>query len=181
MNSLIFIYNNLLNPHTIDKLKLPLTFISYAIAKGKMYKHFKIKDTFLLSFGENRQWGNQVIYGALFLCDNFEFYSRVLDAYHMCSMSTMKMNHIKDLHHRVTYTTSPIYFKTLEDMYRLKYREDDAIQAITYVGNTNHPNIYKRLTSKKLNPDTNKGNSYRIEKGIDRKNFEKLFKKNQNN
>lgn len=152
-------------------MRLPLHFVSFAIAEGKMYKHYHNPSNFIIGLGETKNWGNQVIYGALFLCNDFEFYSTILDAYHACSLSTLKTNHIRDLHHRVEVNVRPITFASINDLSRLLYKEQDSIKSQIYQGNTNHPRIACRL---------NNHNSFRIIDGIDAKHFKQLYWEVQN-
>ena len=165
MNNLLFLTNELINPDLQREMKLPLTFIQFGIAEGKMYKHFGNRSTFICK-DSNKRWGNNVVYGGIFLCNDFDFYSRILDAYHLCSMSTMLRNHNQDLHHRVEIDVTPIYFKTLDELARIKYKEGKGILALTYKGNTKHPKIIKRLINER---------SFRVIDGIDEQNYKKLF------
>jgi hypothetical protein len=121
--------------------------------------------TFVL-LPSNKRWGNEMIYGALFLCKDFDFYARIFDAYHACSMSTLLRNHDLDLHHRMHVHVTPIYFKSLDELSRLKYREGEPVYVQTYLGNPKHPKIANRLNSTV---------SYRITDGIDTENYKKLF------
>lgn len=166
MNSLIFLTNELLNPKLRHDLKLPLEFISYGIMEGRMYRHYGGKSNFVVPNDTLKHWGNNVVYGALFICKDFDFYNRVLDAYHICSLSTLLRNHNNDIHHRVEQYVTPIFFETLNELALLKYREGKPIKAITYMGNIKHNKISQRL---------NKTVSYRIKDGIDAENFKQLF------
>ena len=163
MNKLLFFTNQLQNPSMQKQLNIPLEFIVFGIVKGRMYKHFRSNDSFIIPINTHRRWGNSVIYGSVFLCKDFDFYSRILDAYQMCSMSTMLRNHNRDIHHRVEVNVTPIYFDSIDDLSRLKYKEGEEIQAQTYIGNINHPKIIKRINQKK--------NSYRITDGIGTRTF----------
>lgn len=149
-------------------MKLPLEFISFGITKGKMYYTYGKKDTFISTTDNIMQNRNTVVYGALFLCKDYDFWARILDGYHLCSLSTLLRNHQYDELHRVNTLVTPIYFKTLEELNLLKYMEADAsFYAQTYVANLNNPKIKQRL-------DTNI-NTHRISSGIDAINFKKLF------
>lgn len=149
-------------------MRIPLEFICFGITKGKMYSLPGLKNTFISVSDNITLTRNYVVYGALFLCKDFDFYSRILDAYHLCSLSTLLRNHPCDELHRVEVPVTPIYFSSLDELQRLSYREStDSIQAQTYTANTNNPKIIKRM-------DTTM-NSYRITSGIDAANFKKLF------
>lgn len=165
-NSLVFIYNELLSPDVHNNMSIPLEFIAFGTVDAKMYSHFKSNSNFILPLGEDKLWGNTKVYGALFVCRDFDFYINILDAYHACSMDKLRRNHIKDLHHREIVEVTPIHFNTIDELSRLKYREGISIYATTYFGNINHPRIKRRLT--KIKP-------YRIVDGIDVQNYKKLF------
>ena len=169
MNKLIFLTNELLSPTLRMKMNLPISFINFGIIEGKMYSHQGKHGTFCLLPGITKRWGNNVVYGAIFLLQDFDFYSRILDAYHICSMSTLLKNHQYDIHHRVEVKVIPIFFDTLDEFARIKYKESgDAIQVQTYIGNKNHPKIKQRIRQVKAN-------SYRIIDGVDKKHFKELF------
>lgn len=162
-NSLLFLSNELINPRWQRELKLPLHFITFAFVKARMYVHKRNQGTFILPNDVKQSWGNTVAYGALFTLQDFHFYIRTLDAYHMCSMSTLMTNHKRDIHHRIEVEVTPITFATLDDFARLKYREREALKAITYVGNLNHPNIHQRINVRQI--------SHRIVDGVDKQHF----------
>jgi hypothetical protein len=149
-------------------MRIPLEFICFGITKGKMYSSPGLKNTFISVSDNITLTRNFVVYGALFLCKDFDFYCRILDAYHLCSLSTLLRNHPCDELHRVNIPITPIYFDTLDELQRLLYREStDSIQAQTYTANTNNPKILNRMNTTV--------NSYRITSGIDADNFKKLF------
>lgn len=166
MDKLIFLSNEIMNPSIHTAMRIPLHFISFAHIKGKMYKHFGNRSTFTLPIDVNKSWGNDVAYGAVFVCKDFDFYARILDAYFVCSMTTMLRNHNQDLHHRFLTEATLLQFNTLEELATLKYKEGEPIDVLTYMGNLKHPKISQRL---------NKTISYRITDGIDKDNFKKLF------
>ena len=167
-NSLIFLYSELLSPEVYNSLRLPLEFISFGIVDAKMYRHFNNDSVFILPEDDTKAWGNTKVYGALFVCRDFDFYINILDAYHACSMDKLRRNHIRDIHHRSVVDVSPIYFDTLDELSRLKYREGISIGATTYYGNINHPKIKQRFGTTK---------SYRIVDGIYPKYYKELFRR----
>ena len=151
-------------------MHLPLEFISFGITEGKMFTHWRKKDTFVAEHNEElvKPHGNNVVYGGLFFCPDIQFYLPILDAYHVCSMSTLGKNHIKDYHHRKEKNIIPIYFNSLDELSRLKYREGKPIIAHTYVGNTHHPKIIPRINKYEI--------SYRLVDGMEKENFKALFR-----
>lgn len=164
-NTLIFISNELLATDKRRVMHLPLVFISFGFIEGKLYKHFKNDGTFMLE-PHNKAWGNNVVYGAIFALSDYDFYIRLLDSYHQCSMSLLGINHSKDVHHRIEVHATPIAFNTWDDFIRLKYSESPSYEVQAYVGNLNHPKITQRL---------NKTNLYRIESGVD-PHYKQIFR-----
>lgn len=162
----MFFANELSNPNWQREMNLPLEFITFAYIEGKMYKHYRNDSTFILP--NLSRWGNNVVYGGLFLLKDSTFYSRILDAYQVCSLSTLHKNHDLDIHHRVSVEATPISFTTLDDFARLKYTERDPIQAQTYLGNLKHPKINQRLYKTNI--------SYRIIDGLDKTHFKQLIR-----
>jgi len=172
MSQLLFITNELLNPEVRRAMHLPIEHICFALMPGKMYPHYKtyrMRSTFIVK-ATNKLWGNDVVYGALMLCKDFDFYARILDAYHVCSLSTMRTNHRIDVHHRVKVDVTPIYFTSLDEMTRLMYTEGTKVLAQTYLGNSNHPKISQRLNAEQ---------TCRIIDGIDKRNYIKLWEEEQ--
>lgn len=166
IEKLLFLSNEFCNPHWYRDMRLPLEFITFAFIKGKMYKHFRNDGTFVLQ--NQGRWGNDVVYGGLFLLKDFDFYIRILDAYHTCSLSTLQRNHTLDLHHRIITQATPISFQSIDELERLKYRERNCIDVQTYLGNSNHPKITQRLRNKSM--------SYRIKDGINKLHFKELIR-----
>jgi hypothetical protein len=161
------------DPTHHKQLLLPFEFISFGITEGKMYKHFQNNGTFVTPINTlRRRWGNNVVYGSLFYCPDINFYLRVLDAYHICSLSTLKKNHINDIHHRIITNITPIYFNTLDELSRLKYKEGKPISAYMYLGNTIQPKLARRIKHPYL--------SHRVIDGIDIKHFKNLYKEVKN-
>jgi hypothetical protein len=159
---LIFLSNELMSPHKARELHVPLEFIGFAFIQGKLYHHSRKKGTFVVQ-NHKQGWGNDVVYGGLFLLNDFHFHIRALDAYQGCSLSSLTRNHTYDLHHRITVNATPIYFRTKEEFSSLRYREGEDVRVHAYVGNQIHPNITKKLSSQHTGT--------RIKEGIDKLNF----------
>ncbi len=168
LSNLLFLTNELQSPFLYKQMKLPLEFIAFGITEGKMYKHFRNQSTFVAPVDIRGKNGNIVVYGGLFHCSDVNFYLRIFDAYHVCSLNTLHKNHINDLHHRIITNITPIYFNTLDELARLKYREGETLPAHTYIGNIKHPNIKRRIFTV---PFT----SYRIKDGIVARCFKSLY------
>jgi hypothetical protein len=165
---LIFISNELLSSRVRHALRVPLEFISFAFIDGRMYQHVQNKGTFVVQQGAKKPWGNDVVYGALFLLNDFHFHIRSLDAYHSCSLSALGRNHTYDLHHRELVSTTPITFPDEEHFCSLKYKERENQRAFVYVGNPTHPNIIKRTSSRI--------SGVRIVDGLDKTHYKELLR-----
>lgn len=168
-STLLFIGNELLDPRTRDTLGLPLQFISYGFIEGKLYRHYRNDGTFILQ-DSGKEWGNSVVYGAIFALPDFDFYIRLLDSYHQCSQSALARNHSRDVHHRHITQATPIAFSTFEDFTHLKYRERSPFDVHVYLGNKTHPKITQRLT---------KTHSYRLVSGVDERILLDYFGRNK--
>jgi len=170
MNSLLFLTNRLQNPQVYRQINLPLEFISFGIAEGKMYTHFRKRGAFVVQHDDKIaiRWGNSVVYGGLFYCPDIWYYLRILDGYHICSKSSLGSNHVNDLHHRITVDVTPIRFDTLDELVHLKYREGEPVKAYFYVGNLHHPKILSRVVCNKP--------SRRVADGIEAEHFKTLFR-----
>lgn len=164
----MFISNEILGVEKRTQLRIPMTFISFGIIEGKMYRHFRNRGTFIVK--DEGNWGNRVVYGGIFAISEFNFYISLLDAYHQCSMSTFRFNHNKDVHHRSIEEVTPIHFNSIDELERLQYRENSPINAHVYLGNKNHPKIKQRF---------NKKTSYRIIDGVD-EHFIELYREVKN-
>lgn len=109
-----------------------------------MYKQWNAKDTFIIQ-DEKQRWGNNIVYGGLFLLRDFHFYIRNLDALHTCSLSLLGRNHDLDMEHRKLLPVIPISFDDVEEFVSLRYKENESILANVYVGNPKHPKIQQRV------------------------------------
>ena len=153
---LLFISNELLSSAHAELLRVPLVFVSVAHIRAKLYKHFRNQGTFALCGGA--EWGNRVVYGAIYAIEEFDFYIRQLDSYHQCSRSLLGENSKFDLHCRYVVQATAITFSTTDELERLQYKERTKLDVYAYLGNREHPRIKQRL---------NKSTSYRIIDGVD--------------
>ena len=168
---MIFLSNELINPEFLRKLNMPIRFINFALLRGSMFTFGKLTKSVFSVFNvlekDRKLLGNRAVYGALFHLDHEEIYLHHLDAIHDCSFHLLKSNNVMDNHHRITTEISPIHFKTLDDLRRLKYYEGDSIKAWCYVGNLTKPRIKSRLRIYHFN--------HRVTDGILPEAFRKLF------
>ena len=140
----MFLTNTLLGTRVQQQMGLPLEFISFGLMPGSMYKHWQNKGTFVVQH-EKQSWGNDVVYGAIFLLRDDHFYIRAIDAFMACSKSMLNKNHINDVNHRITTAIIPISFPDEEAFCTLRYTERESIRAQTYVGNPKHPKITQQI------------------------------------
>ena len=141
---LIFLSNELCDPAVQRNLRIPLTFINFAIMPLHMYEGpYSKKSTFLLP--HTRKETADVVYGAIFLLHDADYYIRTLDAYHLCSLSVMRRNHVLDTQHRIESTATPIAFSSIDELARLLYTEGEPARVSVYVGNPHQPIIQKCL------------------------------------
>lgn len=159
---LVFVTNELLSPSKREQLKLPMEFICFAIADGRMYTYYLKRGTFNVK--GLRAYGNDKLYGAVYSLKDPYFHLRTLDAMHNCSKSALGRNHALDMEHRVLSKVNPILFDNLGELDRLKYRELEEISVEMYVGNLNHPKINSRIQQIEHN-------NFRVTNGIDAENF----------
>lgn len=117
-----------------------------------MYRNREIQDTFMM---ESRFRTDDVVYGALFLLSDADFYIQTIDSFMLCSRSILRKNHMKDQNHRITREVTPISFSSIDELDRLMYKENEKVNATLYVGNPIHPIIsrlskargYRRITN----------------------------------
>lgn len=168
---LIFISNELLSPKMQKKYKLDLKFIAFGILEGALFKtsrNSKGKNNgFVVKNNVKRFRRNSVVYGALFLCENYDFYSYILDGLNDCFYSVLGLNHPFSIVHKEKTKVKVIHFETLKDLAYLQYKEGTEIEAIAYFGNINHPKIKSKVFDK--------NNSYRIKDGLFANQLKELF------
>lgn len=155
ISKLLFLHNELISPSKQKEMGVPLQFITFAHVPGKMYKQSNNNGTFITNQG--RPWGNKVVYGAIFLLEDDNFYMRILDSYHGCSLSTLRVNHKLDIQHREKTYVTPISFDSVTQLEQLLYTEREIQQVELYVGNIKH---------KKIKPRTLDNGRHRIQDGI---------------
>ena len=167
---LIFLSNELINPEVQRKYKLKLNFISFAFVEGIMFRQHQGNDkkTMNLKLKDTKARNNVVIYGALFWCDNFDFYSSILDGMHNCMTSILGFNHAKSEFHREEVMATVIHFETLQQLANLEYKELTQVETQAYFANINHPKIRNKVLGKKAS-------DLKIVDGIDANNYTKLF------
>lgn len=167
MSSLIFLTSKLQDPDIYHTMKLPMTFVSFGIRPGKMYEEHQRRHTFIVEPNMRAVTGSSVVYGSIWLLNDFHFYSDILDAYHTCSYARMRRNHAMDVNHRLIKRITPIQFASLEELASLRYKELPDVDAWAYQGNPNHPKIIKSVYCIK--------HSYRVIDGVETNAFTKLF------
>lgn len=167
MKQLIFLYDKTMNKNYRNKLLLPIHFISYGYIPAKMYHYKEHKDT-LIAIDNNhvsRKWGNDKVFGGVFLLDYYNVTIRTLDGLYACSKARLNNNNKNDLMHRVKTSVTLITFNDLEELTVMKYKEREQVLADTYLGNPNHEWIKHRIKMQR----------YRVIDGIDKVHFKKMF------
>lgn len=167
INQLIFLSDKLISPVTQRLLRIPLHFISFAHIEGKLYTLPFKKGTFVTQ--TENAWGNSVVYGALFLLQDFDFHIRTLDSMSLCSLSALRRNHALDLQHRIKVKCTPIKFDSIEKLERLLYQEAEPLEVQAYIGNPNHPKIKQRVAN-------HRAGNHRILDGINVDSFLQLHR-----
>ncbi len=162
-NQLIFLSNKLMSPHVQRTLRLPIHFVSFAHMPGQLYTVYGNTDMFNYV---SRRSQRKVVYGAIFLLENYDFHIRTLDSYGLCSLSALGRNHSLDTLHRIDVEVTPIKFNTLDELARLLYKEMKPIQTQTYVGNLTNPKINLRT----------KRHTYHVHSNIDKQSFKQLYR-----
>lgn len=169
MKNLIFLYDKLINKVYREKLLLPIHFVTYGFINAKLYEYYDMNEYRVIAVENDnvvRTWGNDKVFGGIFLLDYFNVKIRELDAFYACSKSRLNKNNKNDLMHRKVTEVTPIAFETLEDLAVMKYVQRDSVLINAYLGNPNHKWINHRI----------KANKYRVIDGIDIENFKELFK-----
>lgn len=155
MQQLIFLSDEFQLKSTQESTNIPLNPLSPAFVYAKMYRMGRKR--FLLPSGTNKKMGSRVVYGTLYSINDFEHWSRALDALHDCSKSLLKRNHIKDMQHRVRGNCTLIRFDSIEDFLIGRVYEVGTFEVQMYLGNINHPKIKQKISHKK--------HSYRVPSG----------------
>lgn len=172
MKNLVFLYDILLDGKYRRETQLPLTFISYAFINAKMYHYYEhrygpIRSNLIAVENDavSRRWGNDKVFGGIFLLDYFNVTIRDLDGLYSCSKSRINKNNRNDLMHRKVIETTPIQFKSLDELSRHKYKRLEIIKTHAYLGNPFHRWISHRIKMER----------YRVIDGVDKKHFKMLF------
>lgn len=160
---LVFISDELLTPKMFQILRVEQSFITFAIATGKMYKNYK--KTFVTEINGARRWGNENVFGAIFSIPNNAYYSRKVDSYYICSLSALRTNHKMDFNHRKLTTVIPIQFNTLQEVSNHTYTLGAEVECWAYYANLQNQGVI----------NTMKNERSRIIEGCNTKSFKELF------
>lgn len=141
MKKALFLYNISGTLEKLGELKIPYQFVSYGYIEGALY--YCKKDYIALDVNSDlkKHKGFNKVYGILIVIDKSEFYMRAMDAINCCSKTSLNKNHDLDIMHRVKRKFTPISFKSIDDFFKMKYREYEEIEVETYIGNTKNKNI----------------------------------------
>lgn len=149
---------------------MKLKFIAYGFVKGTLFdynQNCQQKAGFMIEEGQRLTRNNHIVYGALFFCENFEFYGSILDGLNRCTYSILGMNHPNAMIYRKEIDVTILHFETLWDLAYLHYREGTQVKALAYFGNPNHNKLKNKVYCK--------ANDYKVADGIFARHFKQLF------
>lgn len=146
---------------------LNLKLISYAIIHGKLYWLNDTKKKRIISIPSNRS--TSLIYGGLFLCEDYENNKHKLHAYYNNSIPFTGNTVIEDLYDFSEVTAIPIVFSSLKDIEQNDYKKGIPVECSCFVANF----------SNRLVGDTVR-KPYHKMKGVDAVNFIKSVKEKSN-
>ena len=133
MKQVVFLYNQLLNENYQKKVKLPLEFVCFAYVKEVVM--YKKKETYYAVDRKHLKTRYNKVYGAMYILDCSEQNLRRLDALMGCSKSLIGSNHKNDIMHRFKIKARPIFFKTVEQFFKMKYNEKEGVEVFIYLAN----------------------------------------------
>lgn len=163
MKKLFFIYDTLLIKKVQAILNIPLEFVSYGYAHGKLYfmydgkrrRHFFIKAR------------GRCVYGAIFVLDQAEEYERVVHSFYNCSYKYTNTILTSDLYKEDTVSVTPITFNSLTELCSNVVTRLESIECSVFVGNEINPTVKNSLTKYRY---------YKKNDGIDAVSFLTLVK-----
>lgn len=168
---LVFLYDDLMCPSTLNRLKIPAEFMSFAYIEGKFQWVFdkkKRRQMHIVAQNFDRYCASHVVFGAIYLIDDIANYTNTLCAYYNSSSSYTGMTNEEDLYVPIYINSTPIKFKSLSAFEVKDYKEFDKIEVLVMTGNHNNKKVIKNFTGKR---HTN----YRIPSGVHYPSFLKLF------
>lgn len=132
--TLVALYNSACNHEFLDKMKIAYAPVGYVMFTGALYVYWNEYWALPYSSEIKQHKGFDKVYAKLYVIQD-EFYMKQLDAYHRCSLSMLRKNHIMDLSHRVRVPCIPIAFDDINSFMNLDYEEGDTVQIQTYIAN----------------------------------------------
>lgn len=141
----LFVYDEVMLKEVQEKMKLPMTFISFGMIDGfKMYDYKKRLAVVPFDF-VRRTRGNTGIYGAIFKLEEPYFYLRIIDAYYGCSKTRILENHKFDRTHRLTLNTYPFYIEKIEELISGDFCTFKPIKCEAWLANQNDETLIRRI------------------------------------
>lgn len=170
---LVFFYDELMTKEGQEKLRLPIKFLSYGYTYGRMYwcsdgkkrRYFIVPPQTI----RHRVNYNRIIYGGIFVINDFKEYERAIYSYYNSSIPYTECIMQEDLFFPTQQQATPIKFKSIEDFELCKFSSLNPIDSLVMMGNeANH----------KITNSMSKGRYYRRTSGIDVPNFLLMIKEN---
>lgn len=121
---------------TVDEqcaANLNLNFISYAITHGKLYWLNDTKRKRVISIPSNKS--TSLIYGGLFLCEDYESNKHKLHAYYNNSIPFTGNTVIEDLYDLSDITAIPIIFSSLKSIEHNEFKRGEPVECSCFVAN----------------------------------------------
>ena len=167
MQQLIFIYDGLMTRHEQIKAEIGLTFVSFAQVYGKLYRINDGKRMRIFCV-PSKGVSTRLVYGGLFLVDDYEIDKLKLFAYYNNSYQYTHQTLSSDLFDFVTIPVTPIKFDSLSSIEQNTYTKGIPIDCSCFIGNPLHKRIQFNITK----------SYYKVP--IDRDNFITMIKENVN-
>lgn len=143
-------------------VNIPFKFLSFATTNGKMFwwNDSKRKRTCLIPQGEITKRTNRIVYGALYMLDNYEWYENALHSYYNSMASYTDLVCANDYMKPQELLVRPIKFKTLTDLSTQHYDRGGQMVALGFVVNTDNSDMNRWYRAQ-----------YHKMQGIDKQNF----------
>lgn len=145
MQKIIFIYDDLLTKKARELIRIKAKFICYAHTKGCLnwFNDSRHKRLFL------SEHSRSVVYGALFVINNFDENSLQLFSYYGSSIPYTDKIMQEDFFYLKNITATPISFKSLEDIQHYNYNKFSEISCCAFFGNKKNKLIKKSLNNRR--------------------------------
>lgn len=141
----LFIYDEIMLREVQDKMKLPMTFVTFALLEDYKMIDYKKRPTIVPKNFVKRGRGGNRIFGTIWKLEESSFYIRILDAYYACSLSRIYENNLNDRTHRLTLKTYPFYVDSVSDLVDENFYTFKPINCQVWIANQNDDNLIRRI------------------------------------